>query len=88
MALELTIYNRQAQTCKSGKEYIGYSSVCIRRGAIPAAAELAPFYPFTSEISGVVSSGSGWKHEHWRMPRPKRKSSSTFCRPRREALKL
>ena len=24
MALELTIYNRQTQTSKSGKEYIGY----------------------------------------------------------------
>ncbi len=46
MALELTIYNRQAQTSKSGKQYIGYAVAFKpgQRGAIPAAAELPPFY--------------------------------------------
>jgi len=46
MALELTIYNRQTQTSRSGREYIGYVVAFApgQRGAIPAAAELAPFY--------------------------------------------
>ena len=46
MALELTIYNRRAQTSKSGKQYIGYAVAFKpgQRGAIPAAAELPPFY--------------------------------------------
>ncbi len=46
MALELTIYNRQAQTSRSGKQYIGYAVAFApgQRGAIPAAAELPPFY--------------------------------------------
>jgi integrase len=46
MALELTIYNRQAQTSRSGKQYIGYIVAFApgQRGAIPAAAELPPFY--------------------------------------------
>ncbi|MGB2678776.1 MAG: tyrosine-type recombinase/integrase [Candidatus Acidiferrum sp.] len=46
MALELTIYNRQTQTSKSGKAYIGYV-VAFKpghRGAIPSAAEQPPFY--------------------------------------------
>ncbi len=46
MALELTIYNRQTLTSKSGKHYIGYAVAFApgQRGAIPAAAELPPFY--------------------------------------------
>ncbi len=46
MALELTIYNRRAQTSKSGKSYIGYVVAFKpgQRGAIPAAAEVPPFY--------------------------------------------
>ena len=46
MALEMTIYNRQTQTSKSGKQYIGYAVAFApgQRGAIPAAAELPPFY--------------------------------------------
>jgi integrase len=46
MALELTIYNRQTQTSRSGKQYIGYAVAFApgQRGAIPAAAELPPFY--------------------------------------------
>jgi len=46
MPLELTIYNRQTQTSKSGKEYIGYAVAFKpgQRGAIPAAAEVPPFY--------------------------------------------
>jgi integrase len=46
MALELTIYNRQKLTSKSGKEYIGYAVAFTpgQRGAIPAANELPPFY--------------------------------------------
>ena len=46
MALELTIYNRQKLTSKSGKEYIGYAAAFTpgQRGAIPAANEIPPFY--------------------------------------------
>ena len=46
MALELTIYNRQIQTSKSGKTYIGYAVAfkAGQRGAIPASAEVPPFY--------------------------------------------
>jgi integrase len=46
MALELTIYNRQKLTSKSGKEYIGYAVAFTpgQRGAIPAANEVPPFY--------------------------------------------
>jgi integrase len=46
MALELTIYNRQKLTNKSGKEYIGYAAAFApgQRGAIPAANEIPPFY--------------------------------------------
>jgi integrase len=46
MALELRIYNRQKQTSKSGKEYIGYALAFApgQRGAVPAAAEVPPFY--------------------------------------------
>jgi len=46
MALELTIYNRQKLTNKSGKEYIGYAVAFTpgQRGAIPAANEIPPFY--------------------------------------------
>jgi len=46
MPLELTIYNRQTLTSKSGKEYIGYAVAFVpgQRGAIPAVAELPPFY--------------------------------------------
>ena len=38
MALEMTIYNRQTQTSKSGKQYIGYAVPFApgQRGAIPA----------------------------------------------------
>jgi hypothetical protein len=46
MALEMTIYNRQTQISKSGKEYIGYVVAFApgQRGAIHAAAERSPFY--------------------------------------------
>jgi integrase len=46
MPLELTIYNRQKLTSKSGKEYVGYAIAFTpgQRGAIPAACEMPPFY--------------------------------------------
>jgi hypothetical protein len=57
MALELTIYNRQTQTSRSGKEYIGYVVAFApgQRGAIlqPLNCPLS-----TSETSEAVSSGS------------------------------
>jgi integrase len=45
-ALELRIYNLQKQTSESGKEYTGRVLAFApgQRGAIPAAAETAPFY--------------------------------------------
>jgi hypothetical protein len=38
MALEMTIYNRQPQTSRTGKQYIGYVVAFApgQRGAIPA----------------------------------------------------
>jgi hypothetical protein len=45
MALELTIYNRHAQTCKSGKEYIGYT-VAFASGA-GRFLPLPNWHPFT-----------------------------------------
>src|SRR2546429_9854752 len=46
MALEISIYNRQRQTSKRGKEYIGYALAFApgQRGKLPEAAELPPFY--------------------------------------------
>ncbi|MGC1493357.1 MAG: site-specific integrase [Candidatus Acidiferrum sp.] len=46
MALEISVYNRQEKTSKSGKTYIGYVVAYQpgQRGAIPAAAELPPYY--------------------------------------------
>ena len=46
MALEISIYNRQKQTSKSGKEYVGYALAFApgQRGKLPEAAELPPFY--------------------------------------------
>ena len=46
MALEMTICNRQRQTSKTGKQYIGYAVAFApgQREAIPAAAEQPPFY--------------------------------------------
>ncbi len=46
MPLEFTIYNRQTQTSKSGKQYIGYAVAFKpgQRGAISATAEVPPFY--------------------------------------------
>jgi integrase len=46
MALEISIYNRQKQTSKNGKEYTGYVVAFEpgQRGSIPAAAEVPPFY--------------------------------------------
>ncbi|SRR6266851_8299707 len=46
MALEISIYNRQEKTSENGKTYIGYVVAYQpgQRGAIPAAADIPPFY--------------------------------------------
>jgi integrase len=46
MALEISIYNRQEKTGNNGKTYVGYVVAFKpgQRGAIPAAAEVPPFY--------------------------------------------
>ena len=76
MALEISIYNRQKQVSKQGKEYVGYAVAFTpgQRGALPSSADVPPFYIL--ETSAAAHSGYAWEHEPCKKRRRRRPNSS------------